>query len=67
MEATLQDTYSSVLVSNKSSTKSAAAVRTTELVDNDLYGSYNPNCINRSVLIFYTFYINIYLYYIYRR
>ena len=39
MEATLQETYSSVLVSNKSSTESAAAVRTTELVDNDLYGS----------------------------
>ena len=39
VEATLPDTYSSVLVSNKSSTESTAAVRTTELVDNDLYVS----------------------------
>ena len=40
MEATLQDTYSSVLVSNKSSTESATTeVRNTKLVDNDLYGS----------------------------
>ena len=39
VEATLQDTYSSILVSNKASTESAAAVQTTELVDNDLYVS----------------------------